>query len=96
MLSQKKADKLRDEISRLRKKGGIKARELEAIASGIGRKRKDEKGKEPRWEHPEYGRDLRPLTIPNHSGDLKRFTARNILDQLESDLDWLEEAGKIR
>jgi len=36
--------------------------------------------------------DLRPLSIPHHSKEVKRFTAESILDQLEMDVHrWEEE-----
>jgi hypothetical protein len=31
------------------------------------------------------------VSIPSHPGDLNRFTARGILDQLEGDLDEYEK-----
>jgi hypothetical protein len=33
----------------------------------------------------------RPISIPDHPGSLKRFTAGNILDALEQDIFALEE-----
>lgn len=33
-----------------------------------------------------------PLSIPNHPGDLSRFTAKSILDTLEEDLDAIQES----
>jgi hypothetical protein len=33
----------------------------------------------------------RPLSIPSHSRQLNRYTAKAILDQLEEDLDALEK-----
>jgi hypothetical protein len=38
------------------------------------------------------GRDSSyPISIPSHTTDLNKFTARNTLNQLESDLDEFEE-----
>ena len=48
------------------------------------------RGKEPTWISTVLAH-ARPLSIPSHPGDLNRFTAKAILDQLESDIDALEE-----
>jgi hypothetical protein len=77
--------RLRREIAALRSRSGIKPRELERLATRCGRRRHP-RGKEPAWVMP--GRH--PLTIPHHSRELKRFTARSILDVLEEDLELIE------
>lgn len=86
----KKLAKLRQRINELREKSGnIPPRKLESIAKALGRVRAD-RGKEPTW----ISRLLpnsRPISIPNHPGVLNRFTAGNILDQLENDIFMLEE-----
>ena len=89
-MDAKQIAELRRKISRLRRKGGIKSSELESLAKRFGRVR-HKRGSEPTWvdnEHP----NLRPLAIPHHGKELNRFTAQNILNQLESDLDALEES----
>jgi len=81
--------RLRSIVESLRGRGGIKSSELEALARRLGRRRA-KRGKEPTWISDELP-DRRPVSIPNHPGDLNRFTARGILDQLEADLDRYEE-----
>ena len=84
-----KLKRLRQRIHNLRRRlGGIKPRELEALAKALGRKRHP-KGKEPTWVSELPGRW--PFSIPNHPGDLKKETARSILEDLEADLYALEE-----
>lgn len=84
--------RLRQRIDDLRRRlGGIKPRELEALAKGLGRKRHP-KGKEPTWVSELPSRW--PLSIPNHPGDLKKETARSILEDLEADLYALEELNE--
>jgi hypothetical protein len=89
MLGLAKIRKLRSEIETLRRKGGVKSGELESLARRLGRRRA-KRGKEPTWINKELP-ERRPLSIPNHPGDLSRFTAGAILDQLEADLDRFEE-----
>lgn len=79
---------LRREIDKIRRRGGIRATELEHLAERIGRERHP-RGKEPTWVHPSIPQ-ARPSSIPKHPGDLNRFTARAILNQLEEDVDMLE------
>lgn len=89
MLGRAQVRKLRSKITALRGKGGVKTSELEALARSLGRKRAN-RGKEPTWINEELP-ERRPLSIPNHSTDVNRFTAKSILDQLEADLDRYEE-----
>jgi len=84
-----KIRKLRSEIETLRRRGGVKSAELESLAQRLGRTRA-KRGKEPTWVNEELP-EMRPLSIPNHPGDLNRFTAKSILDHLEADLDRYEE-----
>ncbi len=88
-MNPKKLAKLRREIEGLRRKGGIKGRELRRIAQAVGRKL-GQRGKEPTWVSEQF--PDRPLSIPGHPGDLNRNTAGAILDQLEQDLDEIEAA----
>jgi len=82
------ARKLRQELASLRKKGGLESREVEDFARALGRRRHS-RGKEPAWVSDVPG--LRPVSIPDHPGDLNRFTARGILNQLEEDLEMLDD-----
>lgn len=86
-MNRNKLKKLRLEIDKLRGRGGIKSRELEALAEALGRKCHP-RGSEPTWISEVTG--FRPISIPNHPTDLNKFTARNILDQLEADIDKIE------
>jgi hypothetical protein len=88
-MSTSKVARLRKEFTTLRRKGGVKTHEIEALAAALGRIR-HQRGKEPTWINPDFPR-LRPVSIPHHSKDLNRFTAQSILDQLEPDLEALEE-----
>ncbi|HEY7213801.1 MAG TPA: hypothetical protein VIC28_04185 [Thermoanaerobaculia bacterium] len=93
-MSLAKIRKLRSEIEALRNKGWVKTAELEALARRLGRRRA-KRGKEPTWISDELP-DRRPVSIPSHPGDVNRFTARSILDQLEGDLDRYEELLQSR
>ena len=88
MTSSGSIDKLRNELKSLQNRGGIKPRELEKLAEALGRKMA-KRGKEPTWVNSKF-RHLRPISIPRHSGDLNKYTARGILRQLEEDLELLE------
>lgn len=90
MMDLKKIQKLRDKIEKLRGRGGINAVELASLARQLGRKRA-KRGKEPTWVSESFP-DSRPVSIPSHPGNLNRFTAGGILDQLEGDLDRHEES----
>lgn len=87
-MNREKLKKLRGEIDNLRRRGGIKSRELEALARALGRKRHP-RGSEPTWISEVA--DCYPISIPNHPTDLNKFTARRILNQLEADIDKLAE-----
>ncbi len=89
-MESKKLAKLRRQLDSLRQRGGIKSRELESLTKAMGRRRHPKRGKEPTWVSDTVP-NSRPLSIPNHPGDLNRFVAGSILDQLEEDLDRLEE-----
>ena len=82
--------RIRRQIESLRNRGGAKSAELERLAKALGRTRHP-RGSEPTWVNKRF-RWLRPLTIPHHSKELKRYTVHSILDQLEEDLSaWEEE-----
>ena len=86
-MNLEKIAKLKGKIDQIRKKGGIKPSELESLAKACGRVL-HKRGKEPTWINPDIQK-IRPLSIPHH-GELNKFTAQSILDQLELDLDILE------
>ncbi len=85
IMSQKKLNKIRQEMTAFRRRGGIKSVELESLAKELGRTRSN-RGSEPTWVNLQFP-ELRPLSIPHHSGDLNRHTAGSILDQLELDVE---------
>lgn len=88
-MNKRKLQRLKRKLKDLRRHGGIKSAEAEAMAKTVGRVR-HKRGSEPTWVHNDFPQ-LRPLSIPRHSKDLNRFTAASILDQLETDLDWIEQ-----
>jgi uncharacterized Zn finger protein len=92
-VNPKKLAKLKRDIGRLRQRlTTIKGRELESIATRLGRRLEGGKGKEPPWISDELPY-RNPITIPRHGGnkDLRPKTAKNILEQFELDLDELEQ-----
>jgi len=60
------------------------------IAKSLGRKIAN-RGHEPNYISVFLPRS-RPISIPNHPGAMARFTAENILDQLEQDIFYIEES----
>lgn len=89
MTLQGKLRRVRESIHRLRRAGGVRSVELERLARQLGRRR-HARGKEPTWVS-DLLPDARPISIPNHPGDLNRFTARVILDLLEEDAERISE-----
>lgn len=91
-MNEKKLGKLRQQVQDLRRKHGkgIRSRELEALASKVGRERHP-RGKEPNWVMVDATLRRPPLSIPNHPGDLKPATAKSILDVLDDDIHALAE-----
>lgn len=89
-MTRRKLSHLRNRLEALRAHAGnIQSRELEALAKALGRK-KAKRGKEPTYVSSLLPQSP-PLSIPHHSTPLKIGTARNIVDQLEKDIDDLEE-----
>jgi hypothetical protein len=84
--------KLRRELEGLREQGGVRTSELERLARKLGR-RLTRRGRHPTWVNQDLPQ-ANPLTIPSHPGDLNRFTAGSILNQLETDLDSLERLAE--
>lgn len=89
-MNLKKLHRIRQAIETLRRRRGIKSKELEALARALGRT-KYKRGKEPTWINDAF-KDLRPISIPHHSSEPNIYTANNILDQLEIDLERIEES----
>ena len=89
-MNRKKLKKIRNRLDKLRQKvSNIRPRELISLAGCLGRK-PFPRGKEPTYVS-EMLNDKNPISIPNHPGALSKYTAGNILDQLEEDLERLEE-----
>lgn len=90
IINREKLNKLRKRFEELRKKGGIGYSELESLAEALGRVR-SKRGKHLTWINKAIP-DLPPLSIPHHgSKDLNKYTANDILDKLEIDIEKLEE-----
>jgi len=92
-MDKKKVGRLRRKIANIRHAGGIRSTELARLAGQVGR-RLHPRGREPTWIS-ELLPGARPLSIPSH-GELNRFTARSILDQIEEDLDMISEQLEAR
>ena len=96
-LTLKKLDRLKKQLEDLRRRvGNIRPREMEKFAKACGRIQHKKRRGEPTWVSKYFPKLLRPLSIPHHSVELNRFTAENILDQLEMDLDAIEESLQAR
>jgi hypothetical protein len=90
-MNAKKLRKLRREMESLRR-SPQPARSLEQLATQLGRKIV-KRGKHPMWMSEHF--QLRPLSIPHHTGDLPNPTRNSILDQLEDDVFcWEEMVGE--
>jgi len=64
--------------------GKPKTREVERFAVSLGRERlKASQAKREPTYHSKVFPNLRVITIPHHSADLKKGTAMAVLDQLE-------------
>jgi hypothetical protein len=90
-MNRKTLDKLYTELDNLRlRKRNLTSRELESFAKKCGR-RLSNRGKEPTYVS-DYFPYLRPVSIPNHPGNISVGTAGNILSFLEQDLfEWDEK-----
>jgi hypothetical protein len=90
-MTKQKLKRLRRQLEALRARpANIRADELQRLVAALGRDREKKRRGEPMWISSLLP-SSRPLSIPNHPGRLKRYTAGSILDQLEEDLDTLEE-----
>lgn len=83
--------KLRRELNQLRSNfAPVDSNVLEKYANAVGRT-KENRGKEPTWTRKWDPHLSPPLSIPNHSKNVKAGTARSILDQLLADIDEWEQ-----
>jgi hypothetical protein len=81
-----KLRKIQQTLNSYRGRGGIKPAELEHIAKELGRERSN-RGSEPTFINLQFP-SLHPLSIPHHGArDLNKYTAKNILDQLQHYID---------
>ncbi len=89
-MNKPKLRKLKKQLERMRNRSAsIRSEELASFAGQVGRVM-DPRGKEPTYVS-EALPNSRPLSIPAHSGTMKRYTAESILDALEQDLLAYEE-----
>lgn len=89
-MDRKKLRRIKQTLKNLRSRpNNIRSKELRNFAKQLGRRRFN------RGHEPNFLSDLlpksRPISIPDHPGSMARFTAENILDQLEQDIFELEE-----
>ena len=77
------------ELDQLRREGQTTAAEVETLAIRLGRQ-KHPTAKEPTY-FSTFLRDLPPLSIPGHGGDLRPATAMCIFDQFDDDIVRLNE-----
>lgn len=83
--------RLRAELKQLRSNfAPVNSNVLERYASAVGRQ-KENRGKEPTWVRKLDPHLSPPLSVPNHSKDVKAGTARSIIDQLLADIDEWEQ-----
>lgn len=86
-MNKAKIRKLKKELKQMRMNfTSYPSRDLETFARAVGRQL-DSRGKEPNWVRKIDPELSPPLSIPNHSAELKAGTARSIIDQLLADLD---------
>lgn len=93
-MTERQLRRIRAEADALRQRGGVKSRELQRVAGKLRRRKRKHRTAEPMWVSEPFPY-LRPLAIPEHPGDLNRFTARTVLDELEKDMgEWEKHLGK--
>jgi len=90
-MDKKKLGKIKKKTAALRSRSNnIRSIDLIKLAKSLGRKIAN-RGHEPNYISVFLPRN-RPISIPNHPGAMARFTAENILDQLEQDIFYIEES----
>ncbi len=89
-MDEKKLVKIKREIDSARQRAGnLKHRDLAKIAKMLGRVRSKERTNEPTFISTLLNTNV--ITIPDHAKGLNKYTALNILNQLEDDVYKLEE-----
>lgn len=93
-MNEKKLAKIKREIDSARQgAANLKHRDLEKIAKMLGRVRSKDRTSEPTYKSTLLS-DANVITIPDHSKGVNKFTARNILNQLEEDVYRFEEENE--
>lgn len=91
MMNKASLKRLKTELKQLRLNfAPVDSNVLERYANAVGRQ-KENRGKEPTWVRKFEPHLSPPLSIPNHSKDVKPGTSRSIIDQLLADLDEWEQ-----
>ena len=86
-MTPKALKKIKRQLDEMRKSPfNRKSDDFVSIAKQLGRAL-DNRGKEPTYVRGSDPALSPPLSIPNHSGDVKPGTARSIIDALLSDVD---------
>ena len=86
-MNRKSLTKLKRELTEIRKSPyNRKSKDFISIATQLGRAI-DSRGKEPTYVRSRDPALSPPLSIPNHTGDIKPGTARSIIDALLNDID---------
>ena len=94
-MDEKKLAKIQREIDSARARvGNLRHRDLAKIAKMLGRVRSKDRTNEPTYVS-NLLLDANVITIPDHSRGVNKFTAKNILNQLEEDALKLEEKLRI-
>jgi hypothetical protein len=87
--------RLRRTLENLRRQGGIRAAALKRLATSLGRVERKKPGADHVWRSHFPG--VRDVMISTHPSEaMNRFTARDVLDGLEEDLDRWEEMLESR
>jgi hypothetical protein len=94
-MDRKKLSKLRRELKQLRAgKYNATSKKLKRFARKIGREHDPSRGKEPTYVSVPFP-ECNPLSIPAHK-TVNPFTADNIMDDFEADLDrWEDSLEKL-
>lgn len=83
IMDKKQLERIKSEISSLRRQGGVAATQLHKLLEKLGRTPKGTAWRNPMFPH------LTPITVHPHPGDLNRFTKNGILDDMEADIsEW--------
>lgn len=86
-MNRKKLAKLKKELLDMRRSPqGRRSEDFQSYARSLGRN-PENRGKEPTWSRGREPHLSPPLSIPDHSGEMKTNTARSIIDQLLADCD---------